>query len=366
MKYSKSRYCRNCHYPLAYKARFCAHCGQKDTDGRVRVGDLLQQLFFRVFKMESKYFLILWHLFIPGKVSIAYFQGKQKRYPPPVQFFFVVMVFFLFTLSKLISPENIMVNAKEGGIMVGEDQDSIYQRITLSSAVRRLHEEERQYLSLRSLRQRYDAFPDSLRSAATDEAIDSLLNPKAYGFSASVDTITLPMRGRELKIAASELYTLEPDSLLSKYQITNWRSRFLVRQELKFYTDPIQLARSFIGNLTWTFFVLIALMAGVLRLLYWRQHRFYVEHFVFLLHQHTANFLILALGIWMEIAGWANWWWWTLVSSWMITANWRALRLFYGESVFWTTFKFVLFSFAYLIFFFLLFVLGLVVVFLIF
>jgi len=367
MKYSKSRYCRNCHYPLAYKAKFCAQCGQKDTDGRVQVGDLLQQLFFRIFKLESKYFLILWQLFIPGKVSLAYFQGKQKRYPPPIQFFFVVMVFFLFTLSKLISPDNIMVDTKDGGILSNNTRDTaVYQRISLTNSVKRLHEEEQQYLSLHYLKKRYQTFPDSLRSPAADRAVDSLLNPNAYDFIAQVDSITLPIEQRILRIDASELYLMEPDSLLDKYQITSRKNRFLLRQVLKLYTDPTQLLHSFLGNLTWTVFALIGAMAAVLRLLYWRQRRYFVEHFVFLLHQHTANFLVLSLGMWVQIAGWSHWLWWTLVSSWMVTANWRALRLFYGESVSKTTVKFVLFSFAYLLLFILFFAIGLFVVFLIF
>ncbi|MBL7804352.1 MAG: DUF3667 domain-containing protein [Saprospiraceae bacterium] len=366
MKYSKERYCRNCHYPLAYKARFCSHCGQKDTDGRVQVSDLMQQLFFRIFKLESKYFLILWHLLVPGKVSLAYFQGKQKRYPPPVQFFFVVMFFFLLTLSHIASPDRIMVNTKEGGIMFGVTPDSTYHRVSLTNAVRKLHDEERQYLYLKSLRDRYATLPDSLRSAGTQETIDTLLNPAAYGIVEYTDSFTLGTFKQSYDIAAADIYQLSADAILDKYGVHDWQSRLLLRQEIKGYTDPTSILRAYLGNLTWTFFVLVAIMAAVLRLFYWRQKKYYVEHFVFLLHEHTALFFILCIGMWLDMAGWGDGWVWPLVSIALMGTTWVAMRRFYGENRFWTTIKWLTFSFVYQIFFLALFLIGLVVVFLIF
>src|SRR5262245_60484049 len=86
--HSLKKYCQNCYHPLPFKAKFCAHCGQKVSDGKVTVSDVMQQLWFRVLHLESRSWRVLWRLFIPGQVSIDYFSGKRKRYPPPVQFFF--------------------------------------------------------------------------------------------------------------------------------------------------------------------------------------------------------------------------------------------------------------------------------------
>lgn len=44
-------------------------------------------------------------------------------------------------------------------------------------------------------------------------------------------------------------------------------------------------------NIPKMMFVFLPLMAGVMALLYWRPRRYYVEHLVFLLHNHSALFL---------------------------------------------------------------------------
>lgn len=366
MKYSKRRYCKNCHYPLAYQARFCAHCGQKDTDGRVPVGDFLQQLWFRIFKLESKYFLILWHLLIPGKVSLAYFQGKQKRYPPPVQFFFVVVFFFIVALGKVVSPGNLMVNTREGGIMLGTPADSTMKTETLANAVRRMHEEERRYLLVETLRARYDSLPARLRSPQSRQAVDSLLNAVLDSSGGHVDTFPLSMWGKDFRIAAIDLYQQQPEDIFEKYGANDWRTRLMLRQQMKMITDPTSIIGAYLGNLTWTIFALIAVMSLVLRVLYWRQKRYYVEHFVFLLHQHTADFLLLTLAIVLHLfypVGWAGW---ALLFAWLSLSTLVAMRVFYRQGWWRTFFKWTVYSFVYLISFWVLFALGALVVFFIF
>ena len=94
-------YCLNCHYPLAEFDSFCPNCGQKPTDGKVTMHDLLHELTHTLFHVDGKLFSTLKHIFIPGKLTEEFFKGHHKRYAHPVQLFLVLGATFLFCVSVL-------------------------------------------------------------------------------------------------------------------------------------------------------------------------------------------------------------------------------------------------------------------------
>ena len=92
-------YCLNCHYPLAEFDSFCPNCGQKPTDGKITIHDLLHEFTHTLFHVDGKLFTTLKHIFIPGKLTLEFFRGHHKRYAHPVQLFLVLGAVFLFMLS---------------------------------------------------------------------------------------------------------------------------------------------------------------------------------------------------------------------------------------------------------------------------
>jgi hypothetical protein len=63
--------------------------------------------------------------------------------------------------------------------------------------------------------------------------------------------------------------------------------------------DPLELQRrlgqELVGNVPKVMFVLLPLFALLLRLLYFRRDRFYVDHFVFALHEHAFAYLVFTV-----------------------------------------------------------------------
>jgi hypothetical protein len=94
-------YCLNCHYPLAEMDSFCPNCGQKPTDGKVTLHDLLHEFTHTLFHVDGKLFSTLKHIFVPGKLTEEFFKGHHKRYAHPIQLFLVLGALFLFCLSLL-------------------------------------------------------------------------------------------------------------------------------------------------------------------------------------------------------------------------------------------------------------------------
>lgn len=83
-------YCLNCHYPLSEFDKNCSQCGQKPTDGKTTVHDLVHEVIHTLFHLDGKFFWTLKHLFVPGKLTLEFFKGHHKRYAHPIQLFLVI------------------------------------------------------------------------------------------------------------------------------------------------------------------------------------------------------------------------------------------------------------------------------------
>jgi hypothetical protein len=222
----------------------------------------------------------------------------------------------------------------------------------------------------------YEQLPREWKTPQAKSAVDSLFKSYAgrYGLdqdglldsllNGPLDSTGIGFNG--IQISSLDIVRYEPDEIIERYHITSWYDRLLVRQGIKSYKTPDALAHAYIGSLTWTILALVAIMSGVLALLYGRQRRYYVEHFIFLLHFHTGVMLLLLLAIlgnrWgicgKDILGWAIF----LPAP----AMYIALRRYYGDGWFKTFVKWLLYGILYFFAFVLSFILGLLVVFAIF
>ncbi|MEQ1746699.1 MAG: DUF3667 domain-containing protein [Saprospiraceae bacterium] len=376
MKYKASDYCPNCHYPLPYKANFCARCGQKDEQEVMSLGALLKQVWFRILHLESRSLLFLGQMFIPGFVSQEFFAGRRKRYPHPIRFFFIVAFLFLFTLNHLTDASEssgVRASSDNGGIKFTQPQDR-GEKINFYETGRRAAEFEK-------MRREFDSLPPELKTPATRKAVDSLLQ-RTYGQSAekfsrllsttedstqanSPDSMSLNLGFKNIRMATSDVFLMEADAIADKYKLDHWLDRVLLKQGIKAIQTPDALMKAYLGSLAWTVLALIALLSAVLTLLYRRQKRFYVEHFIFLINEHTGAFLVLILAFCLN-AVWPLGGYWALPVIWLTASPFVAMRRFYGQGWGLTILKATVFSFAYLIGFALLFTLGMLAVFVVF
>ncbi|MFN8301578.1 MAG: DUF3667 domain-containing protein [Saprospiraceae bacterium] len=378
--------CSNCGEKMTRKGHFCPHCGQKKFDGRIRMRDLLSKFLHNITHLDGKFVRMAWQLLVPGRVTMAYFQGKIKRYPHPVQFFFVVMFFFLFLLNKTLDSGQKRISSRTGASihiqMDGNKEAGEESRIGAEDFFKTL---ERQAL-VREFQASYTDLPAALQTPAVRAAFDSsalhmsanyrlLLSDiqeeldsageKSVRADLLLDTIPIGLVNKEYRFAITDLLRLSPDELLDQYGITNWKDRIMVKQGIKSIKEPKGLLHAYLGSLTWTILALVALMSVILALLYRRQRRYYVEHFIFLLHQHSGAFLLLTLvllgSLWVDMR-----WAWLLMFAWIGLSLLIAMKNFYGESWVKTLLKWTAYSLLYLISFGCLFFFGLLIVFFVF
>lgn len=364
------RYCRNCYHPLPYKARYCTHCGQRDTDGRIGMRSLLGRLWNNTFHLEGKFIRTSWQLFIPGKVTTEFFKGKQDRYPHPIRLFAIVMFLFLFLLNSMLKDRE---SEKDWVVFSSDDKKTTETGDTLQKERSFSVYEQMQYSAmLYEMEQDFERLPKAWQTPEATQSVDSLmiafeqrygLNHKGLDslFRHGFDTTGFGFNG--IQIATIDLVRYDPEEIIERYQIKAWYDQLMVRQGIKSYKTPDALGHAYVGSLTWTILALIAIMSGLLALLYRSQKRYYVEHFIFLLHFHTGAMLLLLLailgdrwGIWEQgVIAWA--------AILPMPGMYLAMLRFYKQGKLKTFVKWCLYSFLYVFAFAISFVLGLIVVF---
>jgi len=105
-------------------------------------------------------------------------------------------------------------------------------------------------------------------------------------------------------------------------------------------------------NLGRALFVFLPLMAALMKLLYWRPRRYYLEHLLLLIHNHAFVFLLLSIFTltthWVSSSGPQ-----TLLGLGMIAYVtrylYRSMKAVYGQSGFMTLMKFSVLGMAYVI-----------------
>jgi len=60
-------------------------------------------------------------------------------------------------------------------------------------------------------------------------------------------------------------------------------------------SEPGELAQAVVHSIPRAMFVFLPLIAALMKLMYWRPKRYYVEHLLFLVHNHAAVFLVYTL-----------------------------------------------------------------------
>ena len=95
--------CKNCDQVLAPQAHYCSGCGQKIANKRITVWSMLKTFIGSIFNLESRTWKTILHLWIPARLTKAYFAGKHQRYMHPVRIFLVTAILFAASLGYLAS-----------------------------------------------------------------------------------------------------------------------------------------------------------------------------------------------------------------------------------------------------------------------
>ena len=319
--------CRNCDAPLS--GPYCAQCGQHAHESARTITALSHDAWHVITHVDGRFWSTLRLLLLrPGQLTLEYFAERRARYVPPVRLYLVLSIAFfgLTSLSSSLHP---------GAAATGHDA----QQLAAERA-----EIER-----------------DVREAVRDAEVQA--GPRA--------ATTLADSERRLKAATEAAATQAGDGERGGgFNDFNFdvKSCDQTRVNLRRLEQPLRdacrraasdhgktLKRAFVQNVPKAMFVFLPLIAFVMRLLYWWPRRYYVEHLVFVLHNHAALFLAMIL---LVVAGLAE----RLLPAlgpvvgvldvgWFCYAVWyvyRSTRRYYGQGRTLTLAKLTLVGIAYL------------------
>lgn len=310
-------------------ATYCAECSQKYTTGKIPLWSFLTELIDAIFNFESKTLKTYVNLFVPGKLTKDYFEGKQVRYLHPLRVFLITAAIFLGVASVQIS-NSLLPNVEKYENKVHSHFVKLGMLAKLDSMNIVLMPKDS--IGVDSLNM------DSLRKALELDILDTL---------GSNIFMTLDLDGtKDYKIPMHKLYESHPDTIVKELEINGVVNQLVMKQTIAFVKNPSGFIQKTIANLIWMIILLMPAIALILKLLYKKSNRYFVEHLVFSLHYHSLLFLVVS----------PFWWFrdWGFASTILLLAQpflIFAMKRYYGQTWGKTILKWVLLSLSYLLIF---------------
>ncbi|MDX2061494.1 MAG: DUF3667 domain-containing protein [Bacteroidia bacterium] len=297
--------CRNCHSPLV--GPYCHTCGQEHTQRPIFLRQLVQEGIEELFDWDSKLLRSLRPLFFrPAFLTREFVAGRRVRYVAPVRFYVLASLLFFFVFDPTL------------------DKDAI-QTETAPAA----------------------AGVDSTKGTAATDLEHAARTGRPLSDTTRADT-THPRARKD-----------NPDNdlfinLVGGEDTSSFIGRLQARANQRIEAEgPTVFLNYTLDRLPTAIILMLPLVALLLALVYIRQRRDYLEHLIFTLHVHTFAFtLTVALYglVWAteRYLGWRDpeglYGFLGLVPLYLFVA----LRRYYGQGFWKTTFKFAFLGFAYL------------------
>ncbi len=282
--------CLNCNNPFSEADQFCSNCSQKRTDGLITVKDLFSDFFSTVFNIDGKLANTIKDLFIPGKLTTAFFAGQHEKYYKPLRMFFVFMVAHLAILSLTIFNAKNMVNTGN----FENELVKVQHKKEIKLSVDTLLLEQRQ----------------QFKSKKETIVLDSISSKLSTRYFNNMDSITLTdvINGigemvvfnidlNDYVVAVDDIHLLDNDfeTFSEKYGVSGFWEKLSLQQSFRVSTDPKGSFNYVLGNMTWMLILLIPAIALILKLLYVRNDFYFVQHLTFLFHNHAFAFLLVSI-----------------------------------------------------------------------
>ena len=312
------RHCLNCEAVLG--GQYCGNCGQRASSRLISIWELTRDAFGDLFELDSR----LWRTLIPlavrpGKLTRDYLRGQRARFMPPFRTYIVLSLAF-FLVAFFDAREELGILFEPLPPEAGETSENA-ERGT----------------------------GDAREERAEQEIANGNLRVES-GMTISVDD----ENGDNCDLDDFDSSTM-PD----------WLARRITKDRVKaaclqVFPDDGSASRSFIDkvgqNVPVGLFILLPVMALVLKILYPLSRRYYVEHLLFVIHYHAFVFLVLTIGILFsrfsglvklpdavdDVVGLA-------ISFYLPIYLFKALRRVYENGRLLTSLKLIFLFFAYLI-----------------
>ena len=348
--------CLNC--GTALSGQYCGNCGQRARSRLISMWELLSDAFGDLFELDSRIWKTLVPLLVrPGKLTYEYLQGRRASFMPPFRTYLVLSI--LFFLVLLFDPK------EDFGILFEPTEESTEQVTEDGKSAEEIRNEVLDELIAEGLLPpgaNEEKAAESTESANAEEA-----DVKATDESESKeywDGIQITVNGDDSDDDDSESESdadCDVDSM-DDLNMPDWLSRRLTKERLQVVCEKVSaddgkaLLEKLKENIPAALFLLLPLMAIVLKMFYPLSKRYYVEHLLFVVHYHAFFFLMLILqmlfsrlGIWLRLPEGIVELTLVITSLYVPVYLYKAMRKVYGQGHLATMPKFLGLAIAYFV-----------------
>jgi hypothetical protein len=252
------RYCDNCQSTLY--GDFCHQCGQEKKSYICNVSGVITEYFGEFSNWDTRVWRTLVPLwFRPGYLSLRYVNGHRVPYVPPLRLYLFTSIIAFLIFAQLLPETPVKISSPEH-ISVQGTEDAEPGRKILSDVVTEINNDLQQ----------------DQQETSTKIKVSFLSDAAQQQFDAKLEAIVA-----NPKLAINKFFSLAPQMM----------------------------------------FLLLPLFALLLKLLYIRSDRYYMEHLIVALHSHSFilqfSVLYLALGLLQQHISWG---WLASAVGWLQTA----------------------------------------------
>ncbi|HTU67148.1 MAG TPA: DUF3667 domain-containing protein [Steroidobacteraceae bacterium] len=329
--------CANCGQSLA--GEYCAACGQRHEPHVHTVGHFAGEAFESISHADSRLWRTLLYLLIrPGFLTREFFAGRRVRYLPPFRLYLVISVLFFVVIGlgggdkdeiEIAKPKtaedvaafNAVADqfaAKKFGPMSEEQSAKVAAQLRAIAAKQAAEIEAKQAAkdgkvpaaagATGAAAKPADDADDKDVNLMTGEGVENGISQFCADFSIGDAKDPTPKNA-------------------NRKSVSRWCKRFSER-------GASAVGEAIAHNIPRAMFVFLPLLALCMKALYWRPKRYYVEHLLFLIHNHAFVFLTMAIVMLIGMIpfvgdyAWPVYWAAFFYMAWYI---YRAMRNVYGQ-----------------------------------
>jgi hypothetical protein len=376
---SEKDLCANCGAQLA--GQFCHTCGQSSRSMIKFFGEVIRELLDDALGYDSRAKHSIFPLmFKPGRLTLDYVKGKRFYYVMPFRLYLMTSILLILLIKGVANTDELkfenMVDEssrqeiseelnkevqqifddinqleKNNQLPASEVEKTIADRLEQAGVDK---EVARQILKERNEQLADDLTSDDSSEARVERSEEHDNSDISIG-DGGEDDINLNWDNERQQLSGVE----EMDD--------SWLRTFLevINPKLKNWKeDPGPLVDSFFEALPYMMFVILPVFAIFLKLFYAFSKRYYTEHLIFLLHNHSFIYIVLMFEILFDLgeaalrpietslaqtgAGVSSFLS-VILSFWMIIYVFLAMKRFYRQGWIATIFKTISLGFIYLI-----------------
>ena len=275
---SSDNVCLNCEYQLAEEL-YCPSCGQKARTKNLSLFFFLSAFYIAFLDFDKKMLRSLRDIWIPNKISNSFLEGGRTTYVNHLRFFIICLVVFFGLVA-------LNLRTVELDFPDLEKQAILNHMLSEVEAI-----EKKQIANCDSV------FLDSLKHRLFSELTfsgDSTI-------SVDNNVVDLNFSNKSSDFDLNDVYNLSPDSILTKYKVTDPTTKFFATQGIKIVKNGGSALKFWISNMFWGIILTTILMAIFLKIIYYRHHSFYVEHLMHMINYHCVLLILLSVKLLLNL-----------------------------------------------------------------